>query len=299
MPHAPASRRALRAARARRTHTTGAVVAVSLIALTGLSATAPALAAQTAAPASAAVAVTGSDAVTLSDISADAQSALGAGRAAFGVAASVTSDIAASDLELETDDTTIETAALRDAIGRLSDLDVMPALLLADLTEETQAETRRVLAEANRLRALLDAAAERKAAEEAAAKAAAEAAAQAQREAEAAAAAAAALAAGNTPEGAQATARQMAAANYGWGEGEFSCLVSLWNKESSWNYQAYNASSGATGIPQALPGSKMASAGSDWQTNAATQIAWGLGYIDAVYGSPCAAWGHSQAVNWY
>lgn len=299
MPHAPASRRALRAARARRTHTTGAVVAVSLIALTGLSATAPALAAQTAAPASAAVAVTGSDAVTLSDISADAQSALGAGRAALGVAASVASDIAASDLELETDDTTIETAALRDAIGRLSDFDVMPALLLADLTEETQTETHRVLAEANRLRALLDAAAERKAAEEAAAKAAAEAAAQAQREAEAAAAAAAALAAGNTPEGAQATARQMAAANYGWGEGEFSCLVSLWNKESSWNYQAYNASSGATGIPQALPGSKMASTGSDWQTNAATQIAWGLGYIDAVYGSPCAAWGHSQAVNWY
>lgn len=299
MPHAPASRRALRAARSRRTHTTGAVVAVSLIALTGLSATAPALAAQTAAPATAAVAVTGSDAVTLSDISADAQSALGAGRAALGVAASVTSDIAASDLELETDDTTIETAALRDALGRLSDLDVMPALLLTDLTDQTRTETRRVLAEALQLRGQLDAAAERKAAEEAAAKAAAEAAAQAQREAEAAAAAAAALAAGNTPEGAQATARQMAAANYGWGEGEFSCLVSLWNKESSWNYQAYNASSGATGIPQALPGSKMASAGSDWQTNATTQIAWGLGYIDAVYGSPCAAWGHSQAVNWY
>ncbi len=299
MPHAPASRRALRAARSRRTHTTGAVVAVSLIALTGLSATAPALAAQTAAPATAAVAVTGSDAVTLSDISADAQSALGAGRAALGVAASVTSDIAASDLELETDDTTIETAALRDALGRLSDLDVMPALLLTDLTDQTRTETRRVLAEALQLRGQLDAAAERKAAEEAAAKAAAEAAAQAQREAEAAAAAAAALAAGNTPEGAQATARQMAAANYGWGEGEFSCLASLWNKESSWNYQAYNASSGATGIPQALPGSKMASAGSDWQTNASTQIAWGLGYIDAVYGSPCAAWGHSQAVNWY
>lgn len=299
MPHAPASRRALRAARSRRTHTTGAVVAVSLIALTGLSATAPALAAQTAAPATAAVAVTGSDAVTLSDISADAQSALGAGRAALGVAASVTSDIAASDLELETDDTTIETAALRDALGRLSDLDVMPALLLTDLTDQTRTETRRVLAEALQLRGQLDAAAERKAAEEAAAQAAAEAAAQAQREAEAAAAAAAALAAGNTPEGAQATARQMAAANYGWGEGEFSCLVSLWNKESSWNYQAYNASSGATGIPQALPGSKMASAGSDWQTNATTQIAWGLGYIDAVYGSPCAAWGHSQAVNWY
>ncbi len=91
----------------------------------------------------------------------------------------------------------------------------------------------------------------------------------------------------------------MASANYGWGEDEFSCLVSLWNKESGWNYQAYNASSGATGIPQALPGSKMASAGSDWQTNATTQIAWGLQYISAVYGAPCGAWSHSQAVNWY
>ena len=67
----------------------------------------------------------------------------------------------------------------------------------------------------------------------------------------------------------------MASANYGWGSDQFSCLVSLWNKESGWNYQAYNDSSGATGIPQALPGSKMASAGSDWQTNAATQIALG------------------------
>jgi len=91
----------------------------------------------------------------------------------------------------------------------------------------------------------------------------------------------------------------MASANYGWGADQFSCLVSLWDKESGWNYQAYNDSSGATGIPQALPGSKMASAGSDWQTNAVTQIAWGLGYIDSVYGSPCSAWGHSQSTNWY
>ena len=70
-------------------------------------------------------------------------------------------------------------------------------------------------------------------------------------------------------------------------------------KESGWDYQAYNQDGGATGIPQALPGEKMASAGSDWQTNAATQIRWGLGYIASVYGSPCAAWGHSQSVNWY
>lgn len=110
--------------------------------------------------------------------------------------------------------------------------------------------------------------------------------------------AAAAAAAANTPEGAKATARAMAASKYGWGDGEFSCLESLWTKESGWNYKAYNPS-GATGIPQSLPGDKMASAGADWRTNATTQIAWGLGYIDSVYGSPCSAWGHSQATNWY
>jgi hypothetical protein len=83
----------------------------------------------------------------------------------------------------------------------------------------------------------------------------------------------------------------------GW-SGQFSCLNSLWNKESGWKVSAYNPS-GAYGIPQALPGSKMASAGSDWQTNPATQIKWGLNYISSTYGTPCAAWAHSQNVNWY
>jgi hypothetical protein len=85
---------------------------------------------------------------------------------------------------------------------------------------------------------------------------------------------------------------------YGWGS-QFSCLDSLWTKESNWNYQATNGSSGAYGIPQALPGSKMGSVAPDWQTNPATQIKWGLQYIKATYGSPCAAWGHSQANGWY
>ncbi len=300
MLHPQDSRRARRAARTRRTHTTGAVVAISLLALAGLSATAPAFAAQTGATSDmAAVAVTGSDAETLREISADAQSSLDSAREALTVAADVSTDIAASGLDVGVDKTTIDTTALRAEIDRLSDLDVMPALLLSGITDETVTETRQVLAHAGVLRGRLEVALAQKAAEEAAAKAAAEAAAQAQREAEAAAAAAAALANANTPEGAQATARQMASANYGWGEGEFSCLVSLWSKESGWNYQAYNDSSGATGIPQSLPGSKMASAGSDWQTNATTQIAWGLDYISAVYGSPCSAWGHSQATDWY
>lgn len=85
----------------------------------------------------------------------------------------------------------------------------------------------------------------------------------------------------------------------GWGEDEFNCLVSLWNKESGWNVNAMNSSSGAYGIPQALPGSKMASAGPDWETNAGTQIEWGLGYISGRYGTPCGAWAHSEDLGWY
>ncbi len=87
--------------------------------------------------------------------------------------------------------------------------------------------------------------------------------------------------------------------SYGWSSSEFGCLVSLWNVESGWNVYASNPSSGAYGIPQALPGSKMASAGPDWQSNAATQIRWGLGYIKSLYGSPCGAWAHEQANGWY
>ncbi len=87
--------------------------------------------------------------------------------------------------------------------------------------------------------------------------------------------------------------------SFGWSSSQFSCVVSLWARESGWNIYASNPSSGAFGIPQALPGSKMASAGADWQSNAATQIRWGLGYIQQTYGSPCAAWDHSEAVGWY
>jgi hypothetical protein len=86
-------------------------------------------------------------------------------------------------------------------------------------------------------------------------------------------------------------------AQRGW-SGQFSCLSSLWSKESGWRVSASNPS-GAYGIPQALPGSKMSSAGSDWRTNPATQIEWGLDYISSTYGSPCAAWSHSRSNNWY
>ena len=85
----------------------------------------------------------------------------------------------------------------------------------------------------------------------------------------------------------------------GWGDSEYQCLILLWNRESQWNPYAENAYSGAYGIPQALPGSKMASAGADWRTNPITQINWGIGYIKGRYGTPCSAWAHSNAVGWY
>jgi len=85
---------------------------------------------------------------------------------------------------------------------------------------------------------------------------------------------------------------------FGWSSDQFGCLDSLWTRESGWNLHAYNPS-GAYGIPQSLPGSKMASAGPDWQNNAETQIKWGLGYIQERYGSPCGAWAHSESNGWY
>jgi hypothetical protein len=87
--------------------------------------------------------------------------------------------------------------------------------------------------------------------------------------------------------------------SYGWSSSEMSCLVPLWMGESGWRVNAENASSGAYGIPQSLPGSKMASAGADWRTNPVTQIKWGLGYIQERYGSPCGAWGFKQGHGWY
>jgi hypothetical protein len=101
------------------------------------------------------------------------------------------------------------------------------------------------------------------------------------------------------PGTAQSTAYNMMA-SFGFSpQTYFGCLVDIWNRESGWQYDAENGSSGAYGIPQALPGSKMASAGSDWQTNPATQIKWGLGYIKATYGNPCSAWAFEEANGYY
>ncbi|MCD4536421.1 lytic transglycosylase domain-containing protein [Nocardioides sp. cx-169] len=88
-------------------------------------------------------------------------------------------------------------------------------------------------------------------------------------------------------------------AEFGFSQDQFGCLDSLWTRESNWTWNADNPTSSAYGIPQALPGSKMSSAGADWATNPVTQIRWGLGYIQDRYGSPCGAWAHSESHNWY
>lgn len=102
----------------------------------------------------------------------------------------------------------------------------------------------------------------------------------------------------NDPAGAKNYAAGQLAA-YGWGQDQFQCLASLWTKESNWLTTATNPYSGAYGIAQSLPASKYASAGSDWLTSYRTQVNWGLSYIADRYGSPCGAWNHSVANNWY
>jgi hypothetical protein len=311
MPHdrtAP-TRRSLRAASRRRIRRPLSVVMACVGAVTGIALTTGAVAgAPVSAPvAAAAVAAAVPIAATLSPSSAaagvtgialgssDAQDAVDHAEAALGRAARLTKEISASGLDLG-GDTVIETTPLVESRDRLASTGIVPVLLFPEVADETRARTQAVDARVADLRAELSAARVQKAE--------AEVAAEAQRQAEEAAAAeeqrqADELAARNTPEGARAVAQGMAAERYGWGADQFSCLSSLWNKESGWDYQAYNASSGATGIPQALPGDKMASAGAEWATDAAIQIAWGLDYISRAYGTPCSAWGHSQATNWY
>lgn len=100
------------------------------------------------------------------------------------------------------------------------------------------------------------------------------------------------------PGTAKAIAYDQVAAR-GWGQSEYQCLVALWERESNWNVSAENPTSGAYGIPQSLPGDRMASAGADWRTNPTTQITWGLDYISSRYGTPCGAWQHSENSGWY
>jgi hypothetical protein len=100
-------------------------------------------------------------------------------------------------------------------------------------------------------------------------------------------------------DGAKEIAKEIIAANYTWSEKQFPCLDQLWTKESNWNYKARNRVTGAHGIPQALPATKMEIVGTDWRTNPVTQITWGLKYIKERYNTPCAAWSKFKRSNWY
>lgn len=102
-----------------------------------------------------------------------------------------------------------------------------------------------------------------------------------------------------TPIGARTVAEVILTEEYGFDQTQYSCLNSLWTKESHWNYKAHNYRSGAHGIAQALPAEKMSVVGTDWRTNPVTQIRWGIRYITMRYDTPCKAWSHFKARNYY
>jgi hypothetical protein len=101
------------------------------------------------------------------------------------------------------------------------------------------------------------------------------------------------------PKGAKSVAQEIAKEKYGWGSYQFSCLNTLWTKESNWNYKSRNKRTGAHGIPQALPATKMEVIGTDWRTNPVTQITWGLHYIDVRYDTPCKALAKFKRSRYY
>ena len=265
----PATRRGLRRRRAgrKRLILAGAIAAAGLLVGTGFTVQ-NAVTAQARAEATATLTATSG----LRSEQLGAYSAIAAAKAIDTAKDTIT----AANATLAAADGKVDASGLAASVASLSDYKRIPTDKILDLTKTTRAEAAKTAAAA----AAFDQA-------------------QADAAAAAEAAAAEALAAANTPDGARATARDLAASTYGWGDDQFQCLDKLWQKESGWSYTAYNASSGATGIPQSLPGSKMASAGSDWETNATTQIIWGLGYINGSYGTPCSAWSHSQSMNWY
>lgn len=326
-PLAPSTRRARRAAQSHRTRRRAlaplaiGATALGILSLAGFSSATPSLEAQAqpeVAPVYLPVAVVtpiSDDSAQAEALDEDVEAAVAAAGEALDAATSIEDDIAKADDDLDLGDApeSVDTDELEDLVERVDAASEVDHFLL-DLTGETHAAAKAVQAEAKDLREnLKEAKAKKKAEEEAARKKAEE---EARKKAEAEAAAAAAAEASNNsssntapapapapavsvdPGSAQAIAYDMVRSR-GWGDAEFNCLVALWNKESGWRVNAMNPYSGAYGIPQALPGNKMATAGADWQTSAATQITWGLGYIQGRYGTPCGAWGHSQAVGWY
>jgi hypothetical protein len=201
-----------------------------------------------------------------------------------------TAAVSASTVSLSQDDLNFQKARI-DAVTRADELAAAAARARSiRLAEELRA--RRI--HARRVKAAELAAAAAAAQARAAAAAAAAQRAQQQQAQQSSSGGGGYVASGNPEQIAQSMLGQ-----FGWSSSEFSCLLPLWQRESGWNVNASNPGSGAYGIPQALPGSKMASAGPDWQTNPATQIRWGLQYIQSTYGSPCGAWAHEQSSGWY
>jgi hypothetical protein len=203
---------------------------------------------------------------------------------------------AAADTSLLADNSHVASAAHGDTMSAAQQLVAFDRVRYG--VEHRQAEQELAAAQAAAAKA---AAAKAAAAKAAAAKAAAAQAAQQQpaQQATQQAAQAPQQPAASTPSGSPQQIAEQMLSQFGWSSSQFSCLQPLWAQESGWNVYASNPSSGAYGIPQALPGSRMASAGPDWQSDAATQIRWGLQYIQGTYGSPCAAWSHEEADGWY
>ncbi|GAA1175750.1 hypothetical protein GCM10009584_16470 [Ornithinimicrobium humiphilum] len=219
---------------------------------------------------------------------------------AFAEAKALRAEQGAAALGLSTSLTSTGVDAVREAADAISAEKAAERRAAAEKAAAEKAAAEQAAAEKAAAEQAEREAAERAAAEEAASRSAARQAAPAQQSAPAQqpapapAPAPAPVASGDS----RSIARSMLA-SYGWGDDQFGCLDALWQRESGWSHTATNPSSGAYGIPQSLPASKMASAGADWQTNPATQIRWGLGYISGRYGSPCNAWAHSQSVGWY
>ena len=193
---------------------------------------------------------------------------------------------------------------MADAVAILFDAEENPEInLLSEDAKKREevlktAEQRKAEEEAAK-KAAEEEAARKKAEEEAAKKKAEEEAARKAAEEEAAKQrAAAAISSNQSVASLQEYAHNLVISTYGWSEADFVALVNLWNKESGWGVTSGNPS-GAYGIPQSLPGNKMASEGSDWATNGQTQIRWGLKYIRSTYGSPANAWNHFLGHNWY
>jgi hypothetical protein len=210
---------------------------------------------------------------------------------------SAASSAATADTSLLADNSHAASAAQGDTISAAQQLVAFDRVRYG--LENRQARLELAAAQAAAAKA---AAAKAAAARAAAAKAAAAQAAQqqpAQQQATQQAAQAPQQPAASTPSGSPQQIAEQMLSQFGWSSSQFSCLQPLWAHESGWNVYASNPSSGAYGIPQALPGSRMASAGPDWQSDAATQIRWGLQYIQGTYGSPCAAWSHEEADGWY